>query len=549
MPPLSVCLSSRLASDGTPRVTVTKHRLDLAYQARKGTTTSRHRALGNKHDLGQSPRPSVEAAQLHLERSDNLLLAFFMHNNSVDICTHNRKCLWLRFQWIIGMSVSSQRTNVVVVTVHGTWASDRGTREAKWWEAHSAFSSAVAERLGRHSVDFKFIEFAWSGANSDRARTAAAVALAKTLKKLTLDGCDNLHIVAHSHGGNVVEEAIARLNRFSLVDWMRRRSIRPQIRTVVSVGTPFFKTSIPLIRRISIGGLLLAVPGIFTFALAGINAVENPPFGPGAPTGGSIVISWAMIFSVPFLSLISLIFFARQAIDVIERSFPRRLVVPSWLAIHHTSDEAISLLKFSERQNIKFFESKTVRLALVRAVETFSILLFSFGVLAGAGVFFIQAFFQGFTSDNRFLPMMPATIAAYAFPILWLVAAILGTFLSPLLAMLGNRLLNGRLQSLAYGQDFQHAISEIQEKPHTLPSTVRVIDGIWSQRMLSNANVALKSSIDKNHAAFFRTDLGFSLEELAARTTADGFFDGLIHTSYFAHEEIVDVVAHHIASS
>ena len=52
--------------------------------------------------------------------------------------------------------------------------------------------------------------FSWSGENSWFARTRAADALADYVTKLRKEGwC--CHIVAHSHGGNVVAEALPKI--------------------------------------------------------------------------------------------------------------------------------------------------------------------------------------------------------------------------------------------------------------------------------------------------------------------------------------------------
>jgi hypothetical protein len=69
----------------------------------------------------------------------------------------------------------------------------------------------------------------WSGANSEVARRQGAYELARYLKQLQSDDAvRTIHIVAHSHGGNVVWRAMRYLNRPTY-----------KLGKVVALGTPF----------------------------------------------------------------------------------------------------------------------------------------------------------------------------------------------------------------------------------------------------------------------------------------------------------------------
>ena len=95
----------------------------------------------------------------------------------------------------------------LIITVHGTWAGGKDLDKPKWWEANSEFSDWLREELS--DVECVFEEFIWSGANSDRDRTDAACRLAARLRKLDRSEYEKVHIIAHSHGGNVVELALS----------------------------------------------------------------------------------------------------------------------------------------------------------------------------------------------------------------------------------------------------------------------------------------------------------------------------------------------------
>jgi hypothetical protein len=129
-----------------------------------------------------------------------------------------------------------------VILVHGTWANS-ASASPPWWDPSSEFvknlDAALAARgsIARCWAPQPFeIErpkvFAWSGENSQSKRQAASVALAELLS--WWEGTENFryHIVAHSHGGNVVLGALDELARDP------RR-----LGAVVFLGTPVLRFS------------------------------------------------------------------------------------------------------------------------------------------------------------------------------------------------------------------------------------------------------------------------------------------------------------------
>jgi pimeloyl-ACP methyl ester carboxylesterase len=85
-------------------------------------------------------------------------------------------------------------SEVTVHLVHGTFEPN-----APWTLPGSSMRKAI-EEIG-HKV--KIARFSWSGANTSKARSKAARALAETLRASPT----RMHyIVAHSHGGNIVRE-------------------------------------------------------------------------------------------------------------------------------------------------------------------------------------------------------------------------------------------------------------------------------------------------------------------------------------------------------
>jgi len=107
----------------------------------------------------------------------------------------------------------------IVVLVHGTFAAD-----AAWVRRDSPFCRILRQTLG----SVRICPFRWSGRNSHTARLKAAKGLAGFIDDL-LDSYPNakIHVIAHSHGGNVALYAL------------RDDRLRKVVAGVVFLGTPF----------------------------------------------------------------------------------------------------------------------------------------------------------------------------------------------------------------------------------------------------------------------------------------------------------------------
>jgi len=130
----------------------------------------------------------------------------------------------------------------VTLVIHGTFAS-----QAKWWrlgsEGHATFADRLEGELSRRGLSgtvwkpaleagFDYPSFSWSGLNRHRDRVRGAWRLSSGLNQLaqrvqaTASAPLTVNLVAHSHGGNVVLEAI--------------RHLKPNVRVgrVALLGTP-----------------------------------------------------------------------------------------------------------------------------------------------------------------------------------------------------------------------------------------------------------------------------------------------------------------------
>lgn len=134
-----------------------------------------------------------------------------------------------------------------ILLVHGTYANNRDRGSDDWWRVGSHFCQDLDQQLKSRGEPARCwahldlsarsptaneawgrMPFAWTGENSERSRRIAGRALAAQLSALESDAAiSHYHLLAHSHGGNVILNAIDELPR------------RPEkLRKVIFMGTP-----------------------------------------------------------------------------------------------------------------------------------------------------------------------------------------------------------------------------------------------------------------------------------------------------------------------
>jgi hypothetical protein len=173
-------------------------------------------------------------------------------------CRQSFSHKWPR--WGCQMEQSAKET---VIIVHGTWASPDAGQDP-WYHPSSnppadgfisRLNAALQERGSMAQCWSHCPEggqpFYWSGENSWFSRTRAADVLADYILKLQKEGwlC---HVVAHSHGGNVVAEALPKI--------LAASDFGAPLGRVVTLGTPFIDATTPILesetrRQITLLGL------------------------------------------------------------------------------------------------------------------------------------------------------------------------------------------------------------------------------------------------------------------------------------------------------
>lgn len=116
-----------------------------------------------------------------------------------------------------GIAVGQKDT---IVLIHGTFANN-----AEWISPESQLATALVGRFPGIRID----TFRWSGDNAHSARIAAGEALARRIDHLSSDLPPGaaIHLVGHSHGGNVALYALDRSHNAG------------KVKSVACLGTPF----------------------------------------------------------------------------------------------------------------------------------------------------------------------------------------------------------------------------------------------------------------------------------------------------------------------
>src|SRR5262245_54267398 len=116
---------------------------------------------------------------------------------------------------------------IAIVTVHGTGDTADSADGEKWFQKGSEFVTGLQGQLAANGVESEVHPHLWSGANSASEREKGARSLAKLIRQLakTYRG---VHVIGHSHGGNVANDAACMLN------WSLKKK-KPKLASVTTV--------------------------------------------------------------------------------------------------------------------------------------------------------------------------------------------------------------------------------------------------------------------------------------------------------------------------
>ncbi len=140
----------------------------------------------------------------------------------------------------------------LLILVHGTGVSRETGDGDRWWQNGSTVSHELKSRLPDDVLSPESHEvFRWSGENSERARIMASRKLLAHLESLEEKG-QGYHLVGHSHGGSVIWHALQLA--------MSRRKSLDHLRSWATVGTPFLQyRTRRFLNAVNVLNLLLAI--------------------------------------------------------------------------------------------------------------------------------------------------------------------------------------------------------------------------------------------------------------------------------------------------
>jgi hypothetical protein len=225
-------------------------------------------------------------------------------------------------------------STTVTLVIHGTFASD-----AVWWRLGGDGQESFADRLERElsrrdlvgtvwkpafACGFDYSSFSWSGRNRHGDRMAGARRLSSSLNELarqllaTPNEPLTVNFVAHSHGGNVVLEALRRLKPNVCVG------------RIAFLGTPLI-TARPAFRAASFVFSAIVISLLFWVAVSVLDVIVYQIW-TRQPLFTEAMGMWILAAAIPLVSLYAWIFWlVCNTLNVAFRLICRALDPLAWL--------------------------------------------------------------------------------------------------------------------------------------------------------------------------------------------------------------------------
>lgn len=475
---------------------------------------------------------------------------------------------------------------IAIVTVHGTGDTATGPDGPKWFQRGSTFTERLVKRLASHGIVADIHPHLWSGANSAKGRELGSEKLARDLKRTAKDYA-GVHVLGHSHGGNVANDAA------TMISW-RRSKKKQKIDSITTVGTPFFKAELSASE--SLGGvifLIISVVSVLTILLFGVALVALMVEARGAENNVQEVIKTleasgraftdqqvaemvaaraaeqkstvdSARIALPVMAIGALpLFFifpiALQGLRRIMRLRAKKNGDAALFSLWHPNDEAIAFLQRVETLPVQPFPkgslwrgSRTAGIVWgVRAIIAVVLGGLLMTILGWAGVpapggwsYFDE---KTLTGMGGWIMLSGLVAAPLLFAIAYALARVFGGLL-PEWALRGylNGAISGIVKGMAFGQDGDERIGNVSTTSHTYGVKEHVLDGDVAHRMQAAASESAGKLIERYRWALFTVgpDTNASMDALATDAMT---WDSLIHTTYFDQPEIADLIGDYIA--
>ncbi|MGD9981715.1 MAG: esterase/lipase family protein [Hyphomonadaceae bacterium] len=445
-------------------------------------------------------------------------------------------------------------SKVAIVTVHGTGDTATGPDGEKWFQRGSQFSQRLQQNLSAQGLKAEIVPHLWSGANSAWDRERGANKLAARLRGL-YNKYDSIHVIGHSHGGNVANDAAV------LLKWgLRRTAEREKFDSLTTVGTPFFNVKTGTPQRVA---------GVLFVIIAWASAIVFPLIASylifGLVTGESTMDMtrteefYATLIYILLVGPCTLfmLHMSRQGIRRILRPRTGGRTRTSVFSIWHDNDEAIAFLQRVEELKLEpfprgsFFRGSrafavSLGVLIVLAIGLANPVLYAFG-MADLLDFNTTGADDDVTSNIIAVTVMSLLVAPAIFTSVYLgYRFLVGGAQEIGVRGSMNRFVGGVMRGVAMGRDGDQILCNVAPRSHTYTTQDYVITGECASRMQEKANGAAGALIDKYRWALFTVG-GDSSASLTSLTTDAMTWDSLIHTTYFDQPEVAAAIANHIA--
>ena len=406
----------------------------------------------------------------------------------------------------------------LIILVHGTFANSNDDVGSRWWQSGSDFSQALNKRLeGKARCAGPSEVFHWSGKNSETERRMASHSLAHRFLELEREG-QPYHVIAHSHGGNVLLSAL-----------FRCKGDLKFLRSWATVGTPFFRFY-----------WLVFLPALWSLFLTALSfAGLFLVFFVGDPWSGLAVIGAAMVMQFASMNGVGPV--AEMQQDERYRKKAKRKWNYRWISIWSDEDEAVTGLTA-----VSQFKSAYLPRAMPYPYER-SFLAFYKPFESGWRKLFnwMINFSIGFTKRSSYAAMY--IMDFFTIP-----------FRNLLSIPLKEKYVTSVLRSMTLGDDSDSkGIKGVSHSPFDANTTIPSIPPELTALLVDRVNENLKNSklLPTARSLLAKAAFGGMTPEAMAGLIASEITDNvLVHTSYFDIEKdkdssIVEMLAIHIETS
>ncbi len=424
-----------------------------------------------------------------------------------------------------------QGAGPLVITVHGTNDALPDSTGGQWWQIGSPFSLRLAAGLAQRGMaDAEIVPHHWSGANSDADRLNAAKALSKRIRQAGKEGRPVL-VVAHSHGGNIVMEAVT------------AHGAGRHVRRITTFGTPFFHRKLKLVPwLIAVFQVVLGL--VITPIMIGyIFSILQTDGGPRLEAAGLFALL-AVLAVASLWSGVAKLFRRRRQ----QWTAARTIDPEHWLAIHSPRDEAMRVLEAASTLQPRYVTVDSAR----RSLDAFAALAgvaITLALFAWQWRYFLEPILSkvrdgafGFATlvDFSFLLLVPVVFAAVAGAIR-LFARLGGAWLY---ARVLNLLIHAGVVGAAYGGDAAYHLTGVSRTPPVMPSVREMrlealnLGGIDDRAIFEAAHTLYDGIVAMDEREGGIGDPDAMWKRLS---------DALYHNAYMRDDQVAAVVAEHLA--